>query len=705
MFTVISCLTTQHDYRYVLLAAMVAVLGSVLTMRLFSRVRRAYGPRRFHWLFLSAVLGGGTIWTTHFVAMLGYELPFRHSYDLTLTIVSLVLAVTLTALGLFVSSLSKQGPEIEAGGAILGIGIATMHYTGMAALNLEGTIQWNTTLVVASVLLGMIFGAIATNRIARPVTRFCKYGGASALVLAICTMHFTGMGAMTIVPAAGIVIPPQAVSDAVLISGVLALMMILLATGASTYMIDQHTTQEALDRYKHLALHDPLTGLPNRAYLNSRLAEIMQKQQDATSRIAIATFDLDRFKQVNDVHGHAAGDAVLRAVAENLSTRLRDGDLLARIGGDEFVAMRPDVFTRSAARKFADDILETCQQPIDWSGSTLHVGTSIGISIFPDDGDTADSLLGRADLAMYRAKTLGRNQVCLFDESMDETNRERSALTMDLRNAVANGELEVHFQPQNDTRTRAILGFEALLRWHHPERGTVSPAEFIPIAEETGLIVEIGEWVLRRACREAASWNEPYCVAVNVAAGQLLQPDLPKIVHEALVDAGLSPSRLEIEITESGIIADQQHALHVIRQLKSLGIRIAMDDFGTGYSSLATLKNFPFDKIKIDRTFVEQVNENPQAAAIVKATIILGNSLNIPVLAEGVETDQHIAFLSAEGCAELQGFYFGRPTPGKDLAAKFMQVNVAGAQISTPGQAAADDAVVIVTAEAKVNAA
>jgi diguanylate cyclase len=661
MLTVLSCLTFEHDPWYVAIAATLCVVGSILSMRLFARVRRNTGLRQLHLLFLTGLVAGGTVWTTHFAAMLGYEAPIRRAFEPDMTMLSLVLAVGFSLAGFFLTTRTKLGPMIEGGGMIFGLGIAAMHYCGMAAFQVPGIIQWDRTIVAWSVVLGVFFGAVAANRIARPVTRFCKYGGSLAMGLAIVTTHFAGMGAMTVVPMAGIEMGPQMLSDSFMITVVIIVIALIMATAGSAYMIDLHATREASDSYQHLAMHDPLTGLPNRHHLARQLERTLTRNPDDTSRIALLALDLDRFKDVNDVHGHAAGDAVLRAIAARISAALGPHEFFARVGGDEFVAIKSDIFARGEALKFARRLRELILESVMWEGHHLSVGCSIGIALFPEHGQSGEVLSSKADLAMYRAKSLGRSKICAYEPAMDEASRSRAALAIDLRRAIDHHEFELYYQEQNDTHTRQTVGFEALLRWNHPVRGRVSPADFIPIAEETGLIIELGDWVMRTACADAMGWSKPYKVAVNVAPMQLSHGELPRRVAEILQQTGLPANRLEIEITESGIIADQQHALQVVLALKAIGVTIAMDDFGTGYSSLSTLQNFPFDKIKIDRSFIQNVNSNAHSAAIVKATLLLGKSLRIPVLAEGVETEQHLLFLQDEDCTSVQGYLFGKP--------------------------------------------
>lgn len=688
MLKVLSCIAIDHDYKLVGLAAVVCMLGAALTMRLYARVRRTEGLQKLNWLFMSGVIGGSTIWTTHFIAMLSYKPSMPHGYEPALTMMSLLAAISITILGFLVAALYKTGPTIELGGAIVGAGIAIMHYMGMAAYQTMGLMQWDYGYYTASIVLGMFFGALATNRLARPVTRWCGYGSIAALILAIVSMHFTGMSAITIVPESLITIPQSVIPDKVLIVMLVTLMAVMLGLGASTYIIDMHSTQVAAERFRYLSLHDALTSLPNRAAFNDYLGEQIRVRDADNAGFAVLSFDLDRFKDVNDVHGHAAGDAVLRTVSERMAAILGEGEFLARIGGDEFVALTRNCYLKSDIRSFADRLTNQIVKPIDWEGNTLLVGSSVGIALYPEDADMPEELLARADLAMYRSKATGNRAICFYESSMDIAARDRASLAMDMRQGIDRNEFELYYQRQNNSVTRDVVGLEVLLRWHHPERGMVPPSEFIPIAEKNGFIHDLGDWVLRTACRQAAAWKRPVKIAVNVAPAQLADVNLPGRVKEILAETGLDASRLELEITESGIIADQQHALQIIRQLKALGVRIAMDDYGTGYSSLSTLQNFPFDKIKIDRAFIGGVTRNRHSAAIVRSTIILAQSLDIPVLAEGVENEAHMDFLRREGCLEVQGYLFGKPMPLSALDA-VVNGDEAARPVSEPDSAAA----------------
>lgn len=669
MLEVLTCIAVEHDPLSLIAAVSVCLFGSLLTMRLFGRVRNTRGVTRASWISLTSVIGGAGIWTTHFVAMMGYEADVLAGYEPTATLTSLVLAIAITGIGFAIAAATQRSLLIEAGGALVGGGIAAMHYVGMSGYQVQGHLEWNQTYVVASLIAGAVFGALATSRVARPVTRFCRYGGGVALVLAIASTHFIGMTAVTVVPDASAALPANMLPESVLTVVLMLVTVLILSIGSMTYVIDRQSTKSAVERYRQLSLHDALTGLPNRSAFVERLGHMMEAPAARADRIYILSFDLDRFKEINDVHGHAAGDHVLRIAAERLGRRLRDGEFVARIGGDEFIAVTSRLFTHAEAEQMAARIIRDLCEPIGWEDMTLAIGTSIGISVFPDNAETIDDLLAQADTAMYRAKSIGSNQICFYDKSMDQAARERSALAMDMRAGLERGEFMLYFQQQNNTQTGEVLGFEVLLRWLHPKRGLVSPVEFIPIAERTGFIMELGDWVLRRSCQEAVKWGNPLRIAVNVAPKQLANANFPQRVRDILKETGLVPERLELEITESGIIADQQNALSIIRQLKAIGVKIAMDDYGTGYSSLSTLQLFPFDKIKIDRGFIDSVVENRQSAAIVRSTLILAQSLNIPVLAEGVENAEHLRFLQDEGCEQVQGYLYGKPQPLSELQA------------------------------------
>ncbi|MBB4796363.1 diguanylate cyclase (GGDEF)-like protein [Brevundimonas bullata] len=428
---------------------------------------------------------------------------------------------------------------------------------------------------------------------------------------------------------------------------------------------DLRARQAQERRIAHLARNDSLTGLPNRASFLERL-----NRQTATAKpgetLALFALDLNRFKEVNDLYGHAVGDQLLCRIADHLRDALKDGEFVARQGGDEFVAMAP-VASQAEALAVAQRLRAAIIQPVNIEHADLSCGASIGVSLWPQDADDLSTLINNADLAMYRAKGSLTVDICFYEADMDQAVRARRRVTQALREALDNEQFELHYQVQASVETGKATGYEVLLRWKDETGRNIPPSDFIPVAEETGLILPIGEWVLRQACKQAAAWTEPHRIAVNLSPVQLGHVDLPRLVHQVLLETGLAASRLELEITETAMISDMERTTHVLRQLKALGVTIAMDDFGTGYSSLSTLRAFPFDKIKLDRSFMTELDgEAPQSRAIIRAVLTIGESLSIPVLAEGVETAEQLAFLRAQGCNEVQGYLLGRPQPEAD---------------------------------------
>jgi diguanylate cyclase (GGDEF)-like protein len=428
--------------------------------------------------------------------------------------------------------------------------------------------------------------------------------------------------------------------------------------------------RQAEARIAHLAHHDVLTDLPNRALFLQRLEEALTRVRRHGESVAVISLDLDRFKSVNDTLGHPVGDQLLCEVARRLIGCLRDTDTVARFGGDEFAILQIGREQPRDADALARRIADVIGAPYDLDGNEVVVGTSLGISVAPGDGLEADELLKNAEMALYRAKSDGRGAHRFFEAEMDAQLQARRLMELDLRQALARDEFELHYQPLVNLRTNAIVGYEALLRWRHPERGMVSPALFIPVAEEIGLISAIGEWVIREACDEAASWPDHLKVAVNLSSVQFRGRGLVPTIVSALAASGLPAHRLELEITESVLLQDNEATLATLHQMRSLGTRIAMDDFGTGFSSLSYLRSFPFDKIKIDRSFVRD-SGRPDCLAIVQSVASLAANLHMSTTAEGIETAEQLERVREAGCTEGQGFLFARPKPAHELAHVF----------------------------------
>ena len=448
--------------------------------------------------------------------------------------------------------------------------------------------------------------------------------------------------------------------------------VIKTAHGQAKYIIavieDVTERKKAEQRIAFLAHHDALTGLANRAALTQKIEEAAARYRRLDEPFTVLLLDLDRFKQVNDTLGHPAGDALLIEVATRLKSLLRETDILARLGGDEFAIIQAgEANQRDAAKWLAERIIAAIGKPFEIEGANIGIGTSIGIALASAHEIGADDLLKMADLALYRAKSAGRNGYCFFAAEMSEVASARQEIESDLRRAIQKNEFELHYQPIIDSKTRKICSAEALVRWRHPAKGLIYPDLFIPLAEETGLITQIGEWVLRKASADAAAWPSECKVAVNLSLVQLRKTDLPDVVMRALIDAGLRPERLELEITETALIESAAECLPALRQFKSMGITIVLDDFGTGYSSLSQLAMFPFDKIKIDKSFTQNLTKRSECAAIVSATLTLAQSLDIATTAEGVETVDQYRLLRLAGVNFLQGYLFKRPGPASEI--------------------------------------
>jgi len=917
MFSVLTCLTTEHDLRLVLLAGIICLMASHVAVLLVQRARQTEGSAKWIWLGVAGASGGFGIWSTHFIAMIAYDPGVVMGYNPQLTFLSLAMAIVATCAAVVCAAFLRGVAAYLSGGALFAVGVASMHFTGMTALEFPGNIEWSIGHIVAAIALGGVLAtlayAVALNgepTIAR------KYGATALLTLGVVSLHFTAMGGVSVRPGmetldASLLLSPSVMvitiattSISLLTTGLAAAYFAMLAerkaaagtadfkrlvlgvTDYAIYMLDLNgkvsnwnagaervkgynaseivghdfstfyspgdrakgMPQQALliartegkfeaEGWRHrkdgtsfwahvvidpiydeageligyakitkditkrkedadrialvsrnldialenmsqglclfdrdetlvlansnysaifgfpqaftsvgrsyreiieqgyltklndpavariraaehyeramniirsgggtniqklsdgrsiqtvynvikgggwvatveditqrmqseekiafMAQHDALTGLPNRSKFNDTLAQEIALAERANKKLAVIGIDLDKFKEINDQHGHAAGDLVLIELARLTTEVLRPEEFIGRFGGDEFAAIKS--FDDMAEVHDFLERLEGCLiGEVSIDGFEVKTGASLGVAMFPEDARDPEQLLANADLAMYRAKDSLINRVCFYEGAMDEAARQRRALAKDLWDAIDKKQFHLHYQVQKSVSTGKTTGYEVLLRWNHPVHGNIPPMDFISLAEECGAILPIGEWVLREACRTAVGWDEPYKIAVNLSPVQLTHQDMAAVVRQVLVETGLNPRRLEIEITESSIITDKDRALNTMRQMKALGVSIAIDDFGTGYSSLETLRAFPFDKIKLDRSFMNEVESSQQAKAIVRAILALGQSLDVPVLAEGVETQDQLDILLTEGCNEAQGYLLGRPGP------------------------------------------
>jgi diguanylate cyclase (GGDEF)-like protein len=611
------------------------------------------------WSILAGIIGGSTIWTSHFISLLGLETNDEQFFFLFISLGALLISILLSAAGFVMATTSNRAAFVEVGGGLLGVAFAANHVISLFALNVAGARSFDTLILLCSIVVSIGCGVLVTNRQLRPITNCCKYIPAIAMAVGILAVHYIGISGLVISDGTPSWMSDIGIPDRYLFTMVVFFGTMTLSIGVVVSRIDHHSTLDRMKALEFIAFHDPLTGLPNRAFLDDRLRSPCY----STTHVAVVSFELNRFKNINDVHGHQAGDYVLKTVAERLKAVIKQDELLCRTGSDEFVGVKTKLRSHDEAADFAARMREAVVEDLEWEGYKLSVGSSLGVACMPEDGTVPEELLTKADLAMHRAKRRGAGRPVFYDASLDEPNRAKSQISIDMRQAIENNQFELFYQRQNRISDNGLVGFEVLLRWNHPEWGYISPEIFIPIAEREGFITEIGEWVIRRACSEAAAWTNPMKIAVNVAARQLAGDCLIMIVRSALEETGLEAARLEIEITESGIISDYDKALRIVSELKSLGVSIAMDDYGTGYSSLSTLQSFPFDKIKIDKAFIKDVVQNQQSAEIVRSTVLLGRNLNIDVLAEGVETREQLEFLRSIGCDQAQGFYYGRPIP------------------------------------------
>ena len=794
MFQVYACLTNDHDWRLVVLAGAVCLLASAVAVILFHRAQATTGRTQFVWLALDAAAAGCGIWATHFIAMLAYDPAIGTGYNLAITILSLLIAVLITGAGLAAALLDLGRWTAAFGGAVVGGGIAAMHYTGMMALEVPGRMTWAPNLVVASIVLGIAFGSFALHFAARRDDWVNTVIATILFALAILLMHFTAMGAVLVVADPTRINDAAALSPAALslvIAGIVTIVLgiclvaalsdrqangklqqqkILLDTalenmsqglcmfdadgrivlfneryakmmgfpaaslrglslldlikyrkaageivddpqeffarvvaaaheGKSNTRIIETSAKRALRiieqpmqeggwvstleditewreaqaQISHMAHHDALTGLANRTQLVEKLQNALTALPSRGGGIAVHFIDLDRFKSVNDTLGHDGGDFLLRTVAERLRSVIRIDDTVARLGGDEFVVVQTGVSDRDQVKEFARRLTSAVTAPMKLREQAIVATVSVGVAVAPADGSNPERLLKSADLALYKAKADGRNCIRFFLAEMDTELQARFKLEKIVREAVLRDGFELHYQPVFEISERRLVGFEALIRLPAEDGTLIPPLVFIPVAEDLRLIDKVGAWVLREACRTAATWPEYLTVAVNLSPAQFLAGSVSDIVAAALKEAGLAAHRLELEITETLLLGNSEATMAELQTLKAMGVAIVMDDFGTGYSSLSYLWRFPFDKIKIDRSFMQGFEGSSRDAKVVVKTIIaLGRELNMRVTVEGVETATQLAFLDKADGDQVQGFFFGRPVPASEVSANIL---------------------------------
>lgn len=667
MGSLVNCLAVEHSWFPVLASAFVAFVGGYLTIGLSRRIRNGVALPSLTWLFLSGFVGGATLWCADFIAMLGYRTALPGTYDPLLTFVSLGLVILTTIISIFLVQHSGSGPLIEIGGVVFGLGIVLMHYVGMKGVNVPARLIWSPESLVVSMIAGAAFGLLCFSSVMRWPFRHRELISAFFFLLAVSAVHYISLSGLAVVPDPAAWNIASGLSRQTMVFFTVQAFTLVFILGFLMLVLDIRSKEVFNARLYDARAHDAVTGLPNRWAFGEKLTSVVEAGRAQGSQFALLFFDIYRFREINDVHGHAAGDFVLSVVTKRLVSCLVDASFLARAGNDEFMVLLENYQNRSDVVKLVRRINADVERPILWNDGQLSVRLHAGCAFFPADGRVADQLIACVDVALQRSKKKDDLTVAFYNSELDRSERHQNALALDMRRALSEGEFQLYYQQLHVTADQSIFGFEVLLRWFHKDFGFIGPDEFIPLAERTGFIITLGEWVLHEACADAAKWTEKLQIGVNVAPQQLADPRFPQIVERVLLETGLDPQRLELEITETGIIEDFNRALETIRTLKAIGVKIAMDDFGTGYSSLAMLQHIPFDKIKIDRSFVDGLPGDELSAAIVRSTVIIGKSLGIRVLAEGVENREQLEFLIAEHCMRAQGYYFGKPMPRKDI--------------------------------------
>jgi diguanylate cyclase (GGDEF)-like protein/PAS domain S-box-containing protein len=774
-------LVLQHNYQLVMLAVLICVFSAFTAVSLQERARSTNENARAKWIILTAVTIGTGIWSTHFVSMMAYDVGVAMRFGWFATALSLLVAIFISGVGFHFATYHRTKRARSFAGLIIGIGIAGMHYTGMAGMQVQGSFRYQTDYLILSLVLGIGFSILALVGMNKTKDVVRHSVATILLTAAICGLHFTAMAGLVITLDPAVLLPDPVVSEATLVVGISVITLAMLGFSLATAFIDKDAVNQkklesarlksladaalegivvmdmgghifnanqsfvelcgkpvaelrghSLRRYfrqfvgednisalaetgahleeamllqplgeeipteiffrqavvndepqlvavvrdlrekraaeqqiNYLSNYDVLTGLANRQLLMDRLLRAVPAAIANETKVALHYIDVDGFKELNTTIGQKGGDHLLQIFAARLQHCVREVDTVARIGADQFCVLQENITRAESADFLVEDLHRRLEQAFVVKGREAFLTVSVGIAVAPTDTENPSSLLSRAEIAMRQAKTIIGNSYRFYEEALDKSQMRRRKLKRDLVGAIERGEIKMVYQPQYNVRSGDVTGFEALVRWSHAERGPIGPAEFIPLAEESSQIFELGAWIIEETCREAASWLNPLKIAINLSPVQFQQDSLPTLIESTILKYGLDPERLEIEITEGVLIADIDHALEVLGRLRAQGIKLAMDDFGTGYSSLSYLQRFPFDKLKIDQSFVRTMLKQEQSRGIVRGMIGLAHGLNIPILAEGVETESEFAMLRVENCDEIQGYYMGKP---KDIA-------------------------------------
>ncbi|MBX8488772.1 EAL domain-containing protein [Pseudomonas cichorii] len=686
-------LTGHYTPSLVFISIFVAILASYTALDLAGRIASAKGRAVYIWMGGGAFAMGIGICSMHFIGMLAFQLPIEVGFDISLTLWSLLIAMVSSGIALWLVN-QPQLPlsHLALGALFMGGGISAMHYTGMAAMSMQPGIEYDPFLFILSLLIAVGASAAAIWIAFRLRNRtsnvfLVRAGAAVVMGMAIVGMHYTGMAAASFPEgsfcgALGNGLKTDGLDKLVLVTSLAVLTIVLLSSildarlEARTAVL-ANSLMEANRELTHLALHDSLTSLPNRVLLADRIEQAMKKANESGGYFALMFMDLDGFKPVNDAFGHHVGDQLLRQVALRLRENLHRHDTLARIGGDEFVLLM-ELQDVEDALAVASRQVNVIAQPFEIAGHTLQVSVSIGICMYPGNGQTLHELLMNADAAMYHAKAAGKNGYSFFESSMNANARNQMQVLQDLRTAIKLKHFSLHYQPKFDAVTNTPVGAEALLRWNHPEQGMLGPDTFIELAEKTGLIIPIGEWVLDEACRQMSEWYAQgythWRIAVNLSALQFCHAGLVMTVANTLSRHRLAPNCLTLEITETTAMSNAEVTMEVLQKLSAMGVDISIDDFGTGYSSLMYLKHLPANEIKIDRGFVRDLDHDLDDAAIVSAIVAVGRALDLRIVAEGVENSVQQSFLTNLGCNALQGYLLGHPLPAQQFMSHIQSI-------------------------------
>jgi diguanylate cyclase (GGDEF)-like protein len=676
---------SSYNFWLVTISFVVATLASYTALDLTGRIFLLASPRLRHaWRLGGAAALGVGIWSMHFIAMLAFSLPIPLGYDFATTAASLGLAIGASYLALYLTTRARlTAAHLLAGGVVMGVGIAGMHYTGMTAMQMAPGIHYQPAWFAASLAIAVGASTAAlwmaralSNDDARHVVRK-RLAAALVMAVAITGMHYAAMAAAEF-PLGAICGAAKGVNTTWLATSVILLTFAVLIVTLILSRFDARTSflagavSNLNGQIVRLATLDTLTGLPNRSTLTERIERAILNAGRQRTLFAILFMDLDGFKTINDSLGHSVGDQVLTAFAQRLLLCVRSSDTVARLGGDEFVVLSEHLGSREDASALAESVLERMRVGVWTDSQPLQVMPSIGIALYPHDGDTVDTLLKHADAAMYEAKRAGRSTYRFFERSMNEAATRTLQIQNALHEALAAGHFSLHFQPKFHGSGNSLAGAEALIRLHHQQLGTLTPLEFIPIAERSGQIVQIGYWVVRETCRQIRQWVAQGLpsmkVAINLSPRQLLQPNLVASMLEIVEAEGVACEQIMFEITETVAMQDAPKTIEMIREFQASGFEIAIDDFGTGYSSLAYLQRFRVKQLKIDRFFTNGLDAHgPEGSAIVSAIIALAHSLEMDVVAEGVETESQLDMLKTMMCDEMQGFLLGKPLSADDF--------------------------------------